>query len=138
MEKNENLDEEIETVRNGVYNVLQKNQGMHTKVIAKLLENKKDIDIISKQALIKKSEYDNYMKELELMFQIMNDAENKSMEKLNMIEKNDNNGLQSDISRVHQKSQINKELEHISAIKGEIVKTIFQVRSINRKMLCYQ
>lgn len=127
-EKNENVLTDIDSVRNGIYHVLQKNQGSHTRLINKLMENKKDIDSITTQSEVKKKQYDQLSAKLQRMFEIMIKSEKDVMEKIFQLEKHANKGLQSDISRVHQKTQYEKELEKINVVKGEVVKALLQVR----------
>lgn len=128
-EKNERINSDMKHVRDGVYKVLQKNQGMYSRVIDKMLENREEIAKISVKAQRKKEQYDILENKLKQMFHIMISAEKKQLEKQEQYSKENNNtGLQADISRVHQLSQVDRELDKILRVKSDIVKLLLQLR----------
>jgi hypothetical protein len=124
-EKNERLNSDIETVRIGIYNILQKNQSLHTKVISKLLDNKDEITSFALKADIKKTKYDKHIKKLEIMLHTMNKAEKKNLNELDKIMDNKNNpsmqGMNNDIQFSHHKARVDKELSKIGRIKEDIM-----------------
>lgn len=130
-EKGENMIEDIHTVRDGIYKVLEKNHNMHSRVINKMTENKKDIALIPQQAQLKKQQYDTLLSQLEQMLTTMLNAEKETMEQMYQIEKEavSKTGLQSDISKVHEKARLEKELDRISFLKSEITKNMIAVRN---------
>jgi hypothetical protein len=128
-DKNDKLAEDVYTVRNSIYFVLQRNQSMHSTVIGKLIENKKDIAMIPQQASIKKAKYDSMIQKLEQMLAVMIESEKKVMEQLYELDNGSGKeGLQTDISKAHQKVQLEQEFSRISAIKADITKTMFYIR----------
>lgn len=127
-EKNDRINSDMDHVRSGVYKVLQKNQGMYSKVIGKMLENREEIARISAKAQLKKAQYDVLEAKLVKMFQIMVSAEKKQLEKQEQFSRENQGGLQADISRVHELSQVDRELDKINRIKGELVRLLLQLR----------
>lgn len=127
-DKSEKLLEDLHTVREGVYRVLEKNQGMHSRVINKMIENRKDIAIIPQQAEMKKERYDTALFKLQKMMAIMITADQRIHEQLARINRDANGGLQNDITQVHQRSKLQKELDQINFIKSDIAKQLLLVR----------
>jgi hypothetical protein len=127
-EKNEKLLEDVHTVRESLYRVLERNQGMHVRVINRMLDVRKDISAIPIQAEKKKLEYDLLMVEYEQLLKIMAEAETKTMEEMYNLDKQENTGLSSDITRAHQKVRLEKELVKISTIKATLIKNILSLR----------
>jgi hypothetical protein len=127
-EKFETIPEEIQLVRQSIYHVLQKNQSSHGKVLEKIIENKKDITEIPKLTEIKKTKYLSMISRLENMLNTMIIAEKKILEELFELNNNENNNLHNDIQKIHRKASLEKELDKINIIKGNIGKNITIVR----------
>lgn len=127
-EKSEKLLEDLSTVRQSIYNILERNQGMHSRVIDKMLRNRKDIATIPESTEKKKIVYDSLLAEHERLFNLMNKARSKIIKELEALDKQEPTGLQSDISRAHQKSRLEKELAKINSIQEEIGKGISILR----------
>lgn len=122
--KNEEILKDLQTVKQSIYRVLEKNQNNHTYLLDTLMNSKGEIYNIPERQETHKIKYDSLLRELELMLNIMNKAEEKETNKLKTLNEEKVDGLQNDISRVHRKSQIEKELMKIENIKNEIVKNI--------------
>jgi len=127
-EKSDKVVDDIHTVRQSIYRVLERNQNMHGQVIEKIIENKKDISTIPQLAENKKLKYDQMISQLEQMITVMSEAEKKVLEQLYEINNSNAPGLQNDINRVHQKARLEKELDRINAIRGSISKNMFILR----------
>lgn len=129
-EKNEKLMSDIETVQNGIYNILQRNQGLHSQVINKLLESKEEISSVSEKTKQKKSKYDTHLSNLENMLRTMNAAEKKIVTELYELEerRDTTRGMTGDIENAHKKGRLDAELAKISKIKEEIMKTMTTLR----------
>ncbi len=127
-DKGDKLLEDIHTVRDSIYKVLERNQGMHGRVLSKIIENKKDIAVIPEQMDVKKTKYDNMLNKLESMLSILIESEKTLMAELYDLENNKTADLQSDINRVHHKSRLEKELDKINGIKGDITRTMVAIR----------
>jgi len=127
--KNEEIIKDIQIVKQSIYHVLERNQNTHTYVLDKLINNKTDIYNIPQLCEKKKIKYDILARELDHMLNIMNKAEEKIKDKVENLDKNQADGLQNDISRVHQKSQLEKELFKIQNIKDEIIRNMNIIRN---------
>lgn len=131
-EKNEKMDEDIQKVRKGIYDILQRNQGYHTRVISKILENKQELTSFAEKSIIRKNRYDANLIRLQKMLATMNLAERKTMAELYELEekRNDPNrqGMHNDIATAHRKVQLEGELTKISGIKQEIMRNISILR----------
>jgi hypothetical protein len=137
IDKNEKLIYDIKVVRESVYSILERNQGLCTKVITKILENKKDIILIPKQVEKKKQIYNGMMLELFNMLKKMEISEEKILDEIHKLENNDKvDGIQNDITRLHNKTRYEKELDNINSVKSDITKNILCLREkIENKIL---
>jgi hypothetical protein len=128
-EKNDNLMNDIISVRNSIYDILQKNQGRHIELINKMIENKKEIINIPKQVEIRNYYYDHLLQELNTMINTMNQSERNVIEKLQELQNQKLAGISNDISNAHQKANIEKELLEINNIKADITSNIMSIRN---------
>jgi hypothetical protein len=126
-EKNEKLTDDIHTVKDSIYRILEKNQTVHSVVLDKIIENKKDIANIPQHTELKKQEYALMMGELETMLKTMIEAEKNILAELHGLE-NKNEGLQNDITKAHNRARLEAELGKINSIKAEIAKNIIILR----------
>jgi len=122
--KSEKIIEDVKTVKESIFRVLERNQGMHSRVIGKILENKKDIDTIPDYTQNKKDEYMILVQQLEQMLITMAEAERKILDELIDIKNTQPTGLQSDIGRAHTKARLEKEYDRIKVIQGQITSNI--------------
>jgi len=120
--------EDIYVVRESIYYVLEKNQGITARLVAKIMENKQGLLTLSNKAELKKAEYERLLLEAQTMLKKMNQAEKRVMEKLYLLQDQNNSSLHTDINRVHNKSLLEKELNSISTIKAEISKNMNTLR----------
>lgn len=131
-EKNEKVAEDIETVRVGVYNILEKNQGMHSRVLSRMIENKEEIANISNKAKIKKARYDSYIRKLERMLKVLENAEQKFVADLYALsEKSEDattQGMNNDIQRAHKRNQLESEMAKVNDIKEQVLKHLIDLR----------
>lgn len=117
-------------VKTGLYNILDKNQLNHTKILKVLMEDKKDIMEFSTKVYDKKQEYEKYIKEFETMLKTLVNSEKEHVKRIYAIDEqyNSDSGLHSDINKTHQISKINKELKRINGLKQNVVKNIFDLQ----------
>lgn len=122
------LKNDICTLKKSIHSILEKNQLSHSDIIDKLLQSKKSIINIPQMISNKNNSYSDMIIKLENMLNTMNKAEKDTLNKLNLLEEKVNNGnLQSDIERIHTKSKFEKQLENIQKIKYRISDNIFNV-----------
>ena len=127
--KSEKLGEDIRTVKNSVYSLLNKNQTINTQVLIKMIENKKEIVSIPEKTETKHIDYMDSIRKTEEMLNIMNEAETKLLKEMSELNEDNSGSLNADISKVHSRSRIEKELAKISSIKEEIAKSSIELRS---------
>lgn len=128
-DKNEKLLDDIRTVRNSIYNVLERNQNTHTQVMNKMTKNRQDILMIPQQAKSKKEEYDHLLSQFDSILSDVIVAENNTLEKIRNIMEPSNEGLHTDISRAHEKGQLEKDLEEILDKKKRITNNMTIIRN---------
>jgi len=133
-EKIDSVSIDIKTIREGIYRVLDKNQGKHIQNIHKLLEQKTVLTKFSNIVLRKKEQYSTYLKSLEQLLIDLTRAEKKIIDKLLEIEDKYSGqaslkGLHSDIEKTHQIGKYETELSRINSIKQELIRNILIVKS---------
>lgn len=123
----------MDTIKKGLYHILDKNQINHTKTLTKLLEEKKDTMELSEKAYQKKQEYDNHIEELQKMLDIMTESGKDIISRIDEEENRYHNpglkGLHKDIEKSRKIGQLNTELDKINRIKQEIVTTMFKLQT---------
>jgi hypothetical protein len=123
----------MNTIKKGLYHILDKNHITHTRTLKKLLEGKSNIIEFSDNTYYKKAEYEKYIKDARNMLEIIHKSEKDIIRKIYELNKKYDNprlkGLHNDIDRSHQLSKLNTELEDIQKIKEDIVKTIFDLNT---------
>ena len=133
-EKIDSVSIDIKTVREGIYRVLDKNQGKHIRNIQKMLENKNNIVTFSDLVSTKKAQYSKYLINLEQMLSDLTHAEKKNVEKLMQIEDKYSGeaslkSMHSDIEKTHQISKYENELSRINGVKQELIRNILLVKT---------
>ena len=128
-DSNENLVNDIQIVRESIYKLLEKNQGAQTRMISKILENKKDVIVMPQELQRKKVRYNKMTRELFVMLNTMTYAENKITEQLEALNtKYQESSLENDINKAHERDKLEKELDKINTIKSDIGKNILVLR----------
>jgi hypothetical protein len=133
-EKNDSILEDIYTVRNSIYTILEKNQGNHTNLITKILEDKKQLLSIPTQIEIKNKEYDAMISKLEGILLHTLEKEESLTEQLKELVK-PSASLQNDISRAHTRSRLEAEMDKVLKTKTEITKTMVDIRTKKEDMI---
>lgn len=128
-EKSEKVLEDIFTVKHSVYRVLEKNQIIHTQVMERMIESRKDIASIPEKREQKKAEYEGMIRKLEDMLKIMTLSEKKIVDEIAEIDRDRTNGIHTDINKTSRKNYLEKELDKIVIIKGDITKTMFYIKN---------
>jgi len=131
-EKIDSLTINMESVKSGIYHILDKNQFTHTKILQKLLEGKDDIVKFSENTYVKKIALEKYLKEAERMLEAINQSEKSTLEEMYEIaEKYKDPNMQrlhNDIDRTHKTSKLETKLKNIQKTKEDVVKTIFELK----------
>lgn len=126
------IQQNMKTVLNGVYKVLNKNQISHLRTLKKFLDEKADILLSTEMAKNKSDEYTSYINELDEMLKTISISESKIIKKINSHQTTHNNtgikGLHSDIERTHLVARDESELSNVRSIKQDIVRNIEEIR----------
>jgi hypothetical protein len=127
------ISEDIKTIKNGIYKVLDKNQVKHTNNLYKILEYKTTILTSSEIYLKNKKYYTNSISKLELMLVDLCKSEEVIFEKISEIKERYNNnsslkGLHKDIEKSHLLSKHETELTNINSVKQEIISNLMSLK----------
>lgn len=132
-EKIETLSVDFATIKEGIYKVLEKNQGKHLTAIQRMLEHKGNIVEYSQIIERKKQEYFAYLSRFEELLQNVIEIEQIKAEKLRDIQEKQSvtagKGIQSDIQRIHQIKPHEDALKQLTLIKQELMQAIVSVRA---------
>lgn len=131
--KADSLTEDIKTIREGIYKVLDKNQIKHTGNLYKILEYKTTLISGSESCLKKKKQYTEGIIKLEKMLLELGTAEDLVVSKLMEIDNKYNNdqsvkGIYMDIEKSHVRSKHESELTNINTVKQEIISNIMELK----------
>lgn len=118
------LEQNIYTIKNSLCSILERNQNNHIDVILKILSNKKDIINIPKQTDRKKREYDIMINDIQVLLNDIIKKEDAINYQIQSLENTYTNNLQSDISKIHQKNNLEKELDILLNTKSELVQDL--------------
>jgi hypothetical protein len=128
--KTDNIYNDIEKIRSGIYSVLNKNERRHEKMIRKMIDQQTNWDILMKNANDKKKYYESHIENFEKIFQDIIASEKYKINQLNEVDEKYNlkEGLQSDIEKAHVKNKLENELNEIILTKKEIMKNLVNLR----------
>lgn len=129
------LIDDIRTIREGIYSILEKNGGIHSKLMLKLIEEKSLIENIGNKTAEKKSLYDSYLQNLYKMTEVMLREEKVLRDKLTAIEEMKSDGLGDDIEKSHQRTSVEKDLIKILQIKADIFKNVTLLKNKRENVL---
>jgi hypothetical protein len=135
-----NMINDVRTVRDSIYKVLEKNQSTHTNMIQRIMENKKDIFLLPQLCQQKKVKYDALIERLESMYETIKDSETnlindfedkKEMNEVIRANKNDSqtNAVNGDIERVNREAGFQKEKEKLNTLKAAVIKYLTIIRN---------
>ena len=120
------IPKEILKVKNGIYNVLNKNQDKNANILQKILEEKDKINFYSQIVHKKKTEIDEYITNLEDMLYKLNEKEFDTVQKINNInqtfQETGLKGLHNDIERTQKLALEEKILDELNGTKDLIIK----------------
>jgi hypothetical protein len=132
-EKMESLMENIDTIKKGLYHILDKNHFTHSRTLQRLLSEKNTMVELSEKAYMKKIQYEKYIQESNEMLKGINKSEKIILEKIYDINEKYKNpvlkGLQNDIDKSHQISKLNSDITDIYKVKKEVLKTIIELKN---------
>ena len=133
--KFESISVDINTIKQGIQRLLNKNHYKHTSNLNNMLEFKDNFSQASREIIARKEKYSVYLLQLETMLANLNKAEKANNEKiLDITTKYDKDssvkGLHTDIQKTHELSKYNLEIQNISDTKQDIIHNILNIRTI--------
>jgi outer membrane murein-binding lipoprotein Lpp len=137
--KIDTLHNDIKSIKNGIYKVLEQNQLKNAKILNNILEKKDTITLYSNSIYTKKNELNSYLNQLENMLKKINENEFEILEKIKLIDDKYKDsrldGLQNDIDRTREISMYEKKLDHINNVKQELIKEIIILKIKQENMI---
>ena len=133
--KKEKIIEDINLVRNNVYTVLQKNQGLHSQILLEMTKQQKDILNIGEKLNNNLIILDININKLENLFNSIHADENKIFQEIQNLEVFQTSGIQTDISKIHSKTKLENELTKIEYLKNEICSKLNDLRAKKENLL---
>jgi len=135
-DKKEKVIEDINLVRNNVYTVLQKNQGLHTQILLEMTKQQKDIFNIGEKLNNNLIILDSNINKLEILFNTIQTSENKIFQEIQNLEVfQSGSGIQTDISKIHSKTKLENELTKIEYLKNELGSKLNELRTKKENLL---
>lgn len=119
--------DDLQTVKSSVYKVLEKNQNIHVEVFNGMMNNKKIIESLPIIVQQKNREYDTMITELQTLLAEIARREKQLNIQLHAI-KNKQGNLNIDVSRVHQMSTLERELDQLLDTKGKATANILALK----------
>lgn len=130
--KMETFPNDVRTVKDGIYRLLNQNQIKHTKVLNDMLEQKITILQYSEVVQKKKEDIQTYITQFETLLTNLNLNEKSIYEKLEKVRSQFSDygikGLHDDIEKSHLTAHYESELEKINNVKQDIIQNIVNLK----------
>jgi hypothetical protein len=126
-EKNEKIVEDMQQVKDSIYQVLEKNQDTHLHVLDRITNSKKDIIMLPQHTSQKRIRYEQLLQKYYGLLDKIKNIEGKIMEEiksLDFIYK----GAGREIAKIHHKNKLEKDLDDVLQIKKELSRNIILLR----------
>jgi hypothetical protein len=133
--KKEKMNEDINIIRNNIYDIIQKNQGVHTQILLEMSKQQKDIFNIGQTIENNIKSLDVNIKTLENCVHKLQVEENKIFENIKNLGLEAGSTMQTDISKIHSKTKLEGELSKIEILKQQTCGTLNMLRSKKENML---
>jgi uncharacterized protein (UPF0335 family) len=137
--KIDRLSEDIQTIKQNISEILNKNQSKHNNNLMKMIVKVKDIMNIPEQLYLKKIKYKEYLEKLENLLEKTNESgKNISNKILSLKDKYSDvgiKGLYNDLESSRRLSSYENELRKITETKQEIIKNIIRVKEKYEELL---
>jgi hypothetical protein len=131
--KMETFPNDVRTVKDGIYRLLNQNQIKHTKVLNDMLEQKITILQYSEVVQKKKEDIQTYITQFETLLTNLNLNEKSIYEKLEKVRSQFSDygikGLHDDIEKSHLTAHYESELEKINNVKQDIIQNIVNLKT---------
>lgn len=135
-----NISQDIKTVKEGIYKVLEHNQNKHTKVLNNILDQKNTLSINSEIIKNKKITINNYLSNLNDLLNRLNSKENEIIQKIIDINSKYKNNISSDalyndIQRTNEIANYEKKIDEIVILKEDIIKDILELKNKQENLI---
>lgn len=135
------LSVDIRTVRQGIYNVLNKNHSRHMVNLQKLVINASNVTIVADSIMQKKEKLSGYLTKLEATMERLIVVEKELVDKLNNVRGEyvgDRHGLKSfhtDVEKTHMIAKYESDLSNVHRIKQDIIRNILSIKIKHENLL---
>lgn len=119
--KKEKILADLEIVNKGIFDILEKNQTLHRRVLKKLFENREAILSYSEQSLERKLKLESQINKLNSYLEILDKAQRKILEELELL---NSEKTYADTNIVYRRNNMESELEKIGKLKEDIMATL--------------
>ena len=130
--KIDSVEVDIQTIRESIHRVLNKNQVKNAMMLRKMMKQKEIIDSFSENVYEKTKAYTDCLSKLEDLLKKLVKSENEVLINLDSLDRKYDNpdlkGIHNDIERTHQKSQTEDKLNKIKNVKQELIQNIIDIR----------
>lgn len=134
-EKMDSILNNVLTVRKGIYNVLNRNQVVHSQRLDKLLDQRKEIqtNVYNIQKKLKKYSY--HVDYIEKMLATITSSEQKYIDEINILNNKFIRNSQEDVERSEKLLKYSTDLNYIANIKQNVVSLLIEVRSAQEDLI---
>lgn len=133
--KEERMIDDIVTVKNSIYKLLERNQVNNGRLIDKITQSKGDIVNIPLYIDAKRVRYEGMIFELEKLLEYLQEKERELFDELDELSHidelrlSDGRGtLENDIEKAHRKDKIDKKLDQINLWRTQIARNMLIIR----------
>lgn len=133
----ETILKDIKDIETGIFNIISNNQLSHNKNLKLIFDNISNVIDYPFHIIKSKEKLDNYLESYYSVLREVTEKEKKVIESLIKLE-NENEeykGIHSDNEMIKTKTKIEEELNSISDVKSDLIKTIIEIKE-NRNNLC--
>lgn len=127
-EKIETINNDISVVKEGIYNVLNKNHSSHTNRLKKMIDEKNNFIDSADSIYKKKTEYEFNIQRFEKLLYDINKSEKDMIKKIykyqERLRDEKTSGIHGDIEKIHIKNALEQELKKITSVKQDIMKNL--------------
>lgn len=133
------VNSDITNIRNGLYNIFDKNQRKHLTNFERMITEGQSIFMYIEKLNQKKIQYEDYLGKLYGMIDTINQSEKEKLEMIQGIrdEYDSKGGIHTDIQKSHIVAKYEAEITEIKSTKHKIVKNIFNIRNKLDDMVLY-
>ena len=136
-EKENKISNDVKTIRESIYKILNNNQIKHSKILNDMISELNKTNMQYEIILNKNKKYEEYIIKLELLFNNNQEAEKNVSSKLFSIREEYTNkkGLHYDIERSHLISKHEREIDDINENRKNIIKNINDIKLLKENMI---